>query len=119
MATIVADKGADNIFELDVPIALSQASDKIWFTAKRSLDDLDADAVIRKGLNVAGGLSGITVTDEPNGKFQVVLSPADTASITDEALAYDVKVMPASSSKGQQVQRGTLRIRKTVTKATS
>lgn len=119
MSTIVADVGDDNVYEFDVPIPLIAATDKFWFTAKRKYSDADSAALIKKGKNVAGGLTGIVVTDEPGGKFQVQIDAADTASLTDESLLYDVKVKPTSSAKAQQVQRGVMRLRKTVTKATS
>ncbi len=120
MSTITADKGYDNIYEFEVPIALVSGSDKFWFTAKRKYADADSAAVIKKGLNVTGGLTGIAVTDAgPPGKFQVILDEVDTASLDDESLLYDCKVQPSGSGRGQQVQRGVMRIRKTVTKATS
>lgn len=118
MTTITADIGADNVFEIDLPIAIVEASDKIWFTAKRHFSEADGSAVIRKGKNVAG-LTGISVTDAPNGKFQVQVDAADTSALTDEALMYDVKVKPQSSNKAQQIQRGVLRLRKVVTQSTS
>jgi len=120
MSTIVADKGFDNVFEFEVPIALVSGTDKFWFTAKRKYADTDAQAVIKKGLNVAGGLTGIAVTQtSAPGRFQVLLDEVDTATLEDESLLYDCKVQPNSSGRGQQVQRGVMRLRKTVTKATS
>ncbi len=42
------------------PIDLTAAGVKLWFTAKRSKSDDDADATVRKGYGVTG-LVGITV----------------------------------------------------------
>jgi len=119
MSTITADKGFDNVFEFEVPIALVSGSDKFWFTAKHRYSDADADAVIKKGLNTSFGNQIAVTSAGPPGKFQVLLDEADTANLEVDSLLYDVKVQPQSSGRGQQVQRGVMRIRKTVTRSTS
>jgi hypothetical protein len=53
--TRVNDAGAK------VPVDLTLAGTKLWFTAKRKKSDPDADAVIAKTFNVAGGPDGIAI----------------------------------------------------------
>lgn len=99
-------KGETNIWDIDATIALTAGSDKIWFTAKNRKSDLDSEAVLQYGLNVAG-LTGIVVTDEAQGKFRVTSPAADTDDAA-RALVYDVKVKVAAASVLQTVASGTL-----------
>lgn len=115
-------RGDDNIYTIDLDQAIVAGSDKIWFLAKRRRGDADTAAVIKKGLNVSigGALSGVVVTSEANGIFQVQVAPTDTASVVDQALYYDVQFKAASGGgKVRTVARGVLLLSGEVTQATS
>lgn len=99
-------KGETNIWDIDSTVALDPVNDKAWFTAKNKKSDPDADAVLRYGLNVPG-ISGIVVTDGPEGRFRVTSPSADTVGAS-RALVYDVKVKIAAASVLQTVASGTL-----------
>lgn len=117
--TLDCIRGDDNLYDIDLTVAIaSPGTDKAWFTAKRHYSDVDADAVIQKGLNVSP-LSGIIVTNASEGQCQVQLVPTDTASLEDTALHYDVQVKLASDAKVRTVARGILLLSGEVTKATS
>lgn len=118
MATVLElDVGDDNLFSLDANVALNAAQDKIWFTAKHRQSDADVAAAFQKGLNVAG-LSGIVVTDAPNGLFQVSIPAADTLGLTVEALMYDVQIYRQATLRRTTLVRGVLRCVKGVTLST-
>lgn len=111
-------RGDDNVYDIDLSVALVAASDQIWFSAKRRRSDLDTAAVIKKGLNVTG-LSGIVVTSEANGQFQVTLVPADTDALVDQALLYDVQLKKSGDAKVRTVARGLLLLSGEISEATS
>ncbi len=100
----------DNFYDFDVTGDLDVA-DKIWFRAARTKADLtDANAVIKKGLNVAGQ-SGIATLDAPTGKFQVQLEPVDTSGLTsDEALVFHCVLRKADVSMDTTVAKGVIRL---------
>lgn len=90
----------------------------IYFTAKESPDDLDANAVFQK--STAGG---IVITDAPNGIAQVTIDPADTTSLKLDKdrlkiLFWDVKVI-TTSLDAFVVGKGDLRVLAPVTLATT
>jgi hypothetical protein len=76
--TVVDDNGVVDI-----------SSAAFRFTAKREYTDTDAHAVI--SLTSPGG---IQILDGPNGKFQVLIQPSDTASLPEVVarLFYDVQI---------------------------
>lgn len=104
---IDAVKGESNVWDLDASIPIDAAQDKIWFTAKNKKSDLDADAVLKYGLNVPG-LAGVTVLNASAGQFRVTSPQADTGTLTVRALVYDVKVKVASSNTLQTVASGSV-----------
>lgn len=81
-------------YELDIPVIERETGDPLditgtsfWFTAKRSLFDDDADAVIAKDMT-----DGIAIIDGPGGRARVFIEPADTDSLTKRTvLRYDVQ----------------------------
>lgn len=66
----------ENDLGVDVPVNLTGS--KLWFTAKNKVSDTDVQAVIRKG-TANTTLSGVDITDAPNGEALITLQPADTA----------------------------------------
>jgi hypothetical protein len=118
MSTITADLGDDNVFALDANVAIDAEADQIWFTAKHSFADADEDAVVRKGLNVVG-LSGIVVTDEATGTFDVTVTAEEVPdSLSVEALLYDCQLHRAATNRTHTVQEGVIRLKKNVTQTT-
>jgi hypothetical protein len=114
---IDADRGDVNLYDLDANIALDGAQDKIWFTAKRRRADADGDAVVSLGLNVVG-LSGIVMTDAPNGKFQVQIPKTALVGVEDFALYYDVQIEDASQGNAPfTVQSGPMILSGEITQA--
>jgi hypothetical protein len=109
-----ADRGDVNVYDVDMSVALNAGSDKVWFTAKRDLNDLDTAAVVRKGMN-APPLSGIAIVDAPTGKVQVVIDVGEL-NIEDTALLYDVQLK--QGTRVTTVEKGTLRLSGQVTQAT-
>jgi hypothetical protein len=67
-------------------------------------------------LNVSG-LSGVTVTDQPTGKFTVTVEPADTKDLEDESLLFDCQVHIAALDVVVPVAKGVLRLSKGITQA--
>lgn len=64
--------------ENDVEVPVNLTGSKLWFTAKNKVTDLDTSAVIRKG-TANTTLTGVDITDAPNGEALITLVPADTA----------------------------------------
>src|SRR5687768_17526352 len=79
-----------------VPLRIDDPAVKLWFTAKRSRSDVDADAVIVKG-TANTTREGVTVLDDGSeplrGKYQVEGDPADTEDLDDTALFFDVQLL--------------------------
>jgi len=113
---IEADRGDTNVYDLDVSVPVDAVADKVWFTCKRRYSDSDVDAVVKKGLNVAG-LSGIVVTDGPNGKFQVQIGRSELESVEDFALLYDCQFYDASQNAYFTVQSGSMVLSGQVTRS--
>lgn len=69
------------------PLNLEELDD-IWFTAKHSRWDSDADAVFQKTVG-----AGITVTSAAQGLAEIEFLPEETASLTDlRTLRCDIQV---------------------------
>ena len=118
--TLECERGDTNLFDVDLDVAIaSPSTDKIWFFAKRRRSDLDADAVIKKGLNADGGLTGIVVTNAGLGQVRVTLAPGDTDDLADQALLYDVQYKAASDNNIRTVARGVMLLSGEITRATS
>ncbi len=101
-------------------IDLSLANVKMWLTAKRSLADTDAAAVIAKTAGVGGGPGGITLNSPAStGKSfaTVVVNPADTAALTETSrLECDVQLEEPDGTK-TTVGRGRISVLADVTLA--
>lgn len=74
-------RGDDESYEfvvkrLKVPFPLAGCF--LWFTAKRSITDTDAQAQISKDSSPSGG---IAITDAPAGKGVLFIDPDDTANL--------------------------------------
>lgn len=96
------------------PIDLTGANAKIWFSAKRHKKDLDADALI--SLNSVDHPAQVVFTDRPGGLFYVALLPANTTSIDEDSLLYDVQVRE-QDNRITTVQRGTLNLIRDITRS--
>lgn len=92
---------------------LPLADAHIWFAAKRSHADADADAVLRKG-TPGTGLTGITVAEEAGtptealpwlggGVATVTIAATDTAGLPDHGvrLVWDAQYAPAGGAEPQ------------------
>lgn len=79
--------GESNVFEIDLNTDLD-TGDEVWFMAKYSRSDADADAVITK--TRSGG--GIVDVDTATGVCQVKSTKAESENLTGRALVYDAKV---------------------------
>lgn len=119
MTILAATRGDNETYQLTILDAAGAAMDitsvlEIWFTAKSSLDDADADAVIAK--TKTGG--GITIIDGPTGRADVALLPADTAGLAARRLElhWDCQVKAASGAI-TTVDSGTLVVSPDVTRA--
>jgi hypothetical protein len=100
--------------DTDTVINLTDAT--VWFTAKRSPADTDADAIFQ--LNSAG--LGITIDDEENGLATATIDPADTSdlSATLYTLVYGVQVVESDGTV-ITTQSGPLIVSPDVTVSTS
>lgn len=110
-----ADRGDTNVFDIDLNVPIDALNDKVWFTIKRTFEDLDADAVLKKGLNVAG-LTGIVVTDAPNGKVQVTCDEGELKGVVQRVLLFDVQIK--QGARYTTVSRGVVRLSGEVTLST-
>jgi hypothetical protein len=108
MSDLIADRGDNNIFDLDLSTPIDVA-DKLWFTAKRRYSDDDTLAVVKLGTTTSG-LSGISLSDGPNGKAQIIIPTGTLVSVPDEALIYDVQLKRASDNFTFTVQKGIMRL---------
>lgn len=73
-------------------IAEDLSADKLFFTAKRSSEDTDAEAVIKKS-NVT---AGIVVTSAAQGLAELTILPADTLGLSGlvvAVLVYDLQLV--------------------------
>jgi hypothetical protein len=107
--TIVQQSGA--------PVNLAGAL--LWFTAKRRLSDTDAQAVLRLG-SPGTGLTGITITDSPNGAITVTVPAGATDALPDftVTLYWDLQYRSAGG-RVATANSGTLLVSPDVTRATS
>lgn len=103
--TLELNVGESNVFEIDLNTDLD-AGDQVWFTAKYSRLDADADAAIMK--TRTGG--GIVDLDPLVGKCQVQLTKADTENLTGRALVFDTKVKKVDQNPDlvQTVNKGVI-----------
>jgi len=116
---IEAVKGDTEYYDLaairsNLPISLVGLNVKAWFTAKRTKEDLDANALI--SLNSADDPTQIVFTDRPGGLFFVQLVPADTVNIDEDYLVYDVQVRE-QDGRVTTVARGKLYLVQDITRS--
>jgi hypothetical protein len=90
-------RGNDRTFTLTVARdgrAVDLTGATLRWKARKSVKDLDADAVINKATG-----NGITITDPPNGIVDLTLLSADTKSLPAPlALIYEFEVTEASGA---------------------
>ena len=96
-----------------VPIDLTTG--KAWFTAKRTLNDLDANAVIQLSTTT----SGVILLAAPLGIVRVTIPPLATTSLPNDpvALQYDIQVSDAAGVV-TTIQKGLLMVEPDVTLTT-
>jgi hypothetical protein len=87
------------------------ADDKVWMTAKSSYD---GPALISKGTTSAS-LAGIVITDLAEGLAELIIDPADTDSIEERVLVYDIQYASDADDRPLQVQWGFLYLTNSVT----
>jgi len=69
----------------------------ITFTIVKTVNDSTNQLELSLG-------SGITVTDAPNGKFDITITPSDTANIIPEEYIFIVKVTPVNNKINTLIQ---------------
>lgn len=74
----------------DPPGPLDLTGATVWFTVKSDSVKSDAEALLALKTG-----AGVTITDAPNGEFEVVFTPTDTEDI-EGTWWYDLKVKLAS-----------------------
>lgn len=94
-------KDEDNILDVDLTTDLDP-TDEVWYMAKYSRSDTDAQAVISKKRSTGG----IVDVDATVGKCQVKISKADATGLTGRALIYTLKVKKADQSTVMTVGTG-------------
>jgi hypothetical protein len=108
MADLTAVRGDTNEYDVTVTrdgSALDLTGATLKFTAKRSMDDSDLQAVFQKTIG-----SGIVVTDEPGGLATLTVDPADTSSLpAPRSFHYDLE-LTESDGRVTTVAIGQLRL---------
>ena len=115
---IEAVKGDTEYYDIsairnNVPIDLTGDNVKAWFTAKRTKDDLDADALI--AIDSEANDAQVVITSRTGGKFYVCLLPENTTDIDEDNLVYDVQVRE-EDGRVTTVQNGTLHLKQDITR---
>lgn len=118
MTTLRATRGDDEVYQLTIrdaneqPVDLTGAS--LWFTAKRSFEHSDAEAVLQKTIG-----AGITLVDAVAGRADVKIDAADTAGLEARPvpLVWDCQLRSASGDVST-VDAGVLVVEPDVTVAT-
>ena len=109
--------GEQNVWEVDASSPIVAGSTKIWFTLKRNSGDADADAVAKYGLNTSPN-TGVTVTSEAEGKFQIVSPAADLpVTLEDRALLFDCQ-MQLAGGQPRTIASGHVTLRQGITRTT-
>jgi len=93
---------------------------KVWFTVKTRTSDADDVAIIQKRNTAAGGGdTEIKLTDAVNGKAEIYIVPADTATDVDPGIyVWDVQVTLAND-KTYTALRGRITFKEDITKASA
>jgi hypothetical protein len=97
--------------------AFNLSQKTLFFTAKYSMEDLDAAAVISKSTN---GTDEITITNEAGGLANLKLKPVDTSSLPpfNVPLLYDLQAVDVNGDVFT-VLRGVLMVTPDITISTS
>jgi hypothetical protein len=115
---IEAVKGDTEYYDIsairsNAPINLTGSNVKAWFTAKRTKDDLDDDALI--ALNSTDHSTQIVFTARPQGQFSICLLPANTTEIEEDTLVYDIQVRE-EDGRITTIQSGKLHLKQDITR---
>ncbi len=102
----ISFKQADGITALNITGATG-----IWFTAKSSSLDTDAQALIQKTLG-----AGVTIVSAAAGTATVTINAADTVAIEPSTLVWDAQIRDAAG-KVRTAASGTLKVIADVTRA--
>lgn len=119
MSILQATRGDDEIYELTLKqrdgTALNLTGVSIWFTVKRSHEETDVQAIVRKTVG-----SGITIVNAAIGRADVRILAADLASLPPRrtTLVWDCQVRDAAGFVST-VDRGQLVVDPDVTIATA
>lgn len=113
---LVAVRGDDETFDVAFKdpagaILNLTGAQGIWFTAKRSSLDSDADALIQKSLG-----AGVTITNAIGGIARIDINGADTGLIETTTLVWDCQLKD-SAGKYATAAKGVLTIQADVTRA--
>ncbi len=85
MSDLVLTKGDTRLLLVTATVDITGSA--LWWTAKRSRDDADADAVLSKST-----ADGITITDGPAGEATIALAVADWDAVTaPDRLVWDLQ----------------------------
>lgn len=99
--------------DVDQPVDLTGAT--LWFTAKNSWSDADADAII--ALTTP---TDITVSDPTGGIALINVTADDTKDLTSYTrLVYDVQMLETGAAGPTTLVQGKLTISRDVTRATA
>jgi hypothetical protein len=119
VSSMTATRGDTNRYTLTISRSGARISfddiDQCWFTVKRAHADSDDDALIQKTVG-----DGITPADQgeaaTEGQAELVLAPADTASLSPTTIYYyDVQIL--ESTVVTTVDSGTFTVSADVTRA--
>lgn len=118
-------RGDTSIFNVDAKrpdpsnpsllLPINMTAGKAWFTAKRSVTDVDASAAIA----LSTATAGVAILNALGGQLQVTIPAAATVALPDDSvvLVYDVQVKDAAGVV-TTVQWGKLTVDADVTRAT-
>lgn len=104
-----------------VPIDLTLAGTKLWFTAKHEKSAADEDAIVRKG-NAATTLDGITADDPAstdNNMATVVIDPEDTLALDEPTDLYWDIVLKEPGGRTETLDEGVWKLGLPVTVSTA
>ncbi len=88
----------------------------IWFTVKRLTSAADPASPSEDGFQLTVG-SGITITDAPNGAFQIVAGSAVT-SLLSGSYRYDIQIQKSGWAGPITITEGQLNVSDDVTLTT-
>ena len=107
-------RGDTEVFDAAVTVsgvAIDITGCSLRFTAKRNLNDTDAEAIFQ--ITTAGG--GIVITNGPAGLAEITVASADTAPVTQAIKCYCDLQLVDTFSNVSTTTTGTLTIKLDVT----